>query len=320
MANETNDQKPLLAISSCLLGQNVRFDGAHKRDNWLVNELGRYIDYRPFCPEVAIGLGIPRPPIRLVGTVENMRAVGVKNPDLDVTERLRTFAHQTVHQLGEVSGYVLKSKSPSCGMERVKLYGDKGMASSHGVGIHAGVVLRSLPNLPVEEEGRLRDPVLRENFINRVFCYQRWQRLRQSVVSAKALIEFHTRHKYMVMAHSQAAYQRLGRLLSDLKQQDLQAVADLYEAEFMAALARRVSRKRHVNAMQHMQGYLKKQLDGGDKQELAESIEAYGRSEIPLIVPMFLLRHHFRRNPDPYIAGQWYLQPYPDDLGLRNTI
>lgn len=319
-ASKSNDQSPLVAISSCLLGQNVRFDGGHKRDNWLINDLGRYVDYHPICPEVGIGLGIPRSPIRLAGSVDNMRAVGVKDPSLDVTERLQEFARQTVTQIDHVSGYVLKSKSPSCGMERVKLYGDKGMSASHGVGIHANVILALLPNLPVEEEGRLHDPVLRENFVNRIFTYQRWQQLRQSSISAKSLIEFHTRHKYMIMAHSQAAYQRLGRMLSDLKVQDLTAVADLYEVELMAALARRAGRQRHVNALQHMQGYLKKQLDGGDKQELTESIEAYSRGEIPLIVPVFLLRHHFRRNPDPYIAGQWYLQPYPDELGLRNTI
>jgi uncharacterized protein YbgA (DUF1722 family) len=219
-----------------------------------------------------------------------------------------------------VSGYVFMSKSPSCGMERVKLYAASGHAAKKGVGAYARVIMASLPNLPCEEEGRLNDPMLRENFVNRVYAYRRWQSLRSRGLVAKELIDFHARHKYMVMAHSQAAYQRLGRLLSDLKGVDLERVADAYEAEFMGALKRRVGRKRHVNVLQHIQGYLKTRIDGADKQELAESIEAYRREEVPLVVPTKLLRHYFRRNPDHYIDRQWYLDPYPESLGLRNTI
>jgi uncharacterized protein YbgA (DUF1722 family)/uncharacterized protein YbbK (DUF523 family) len=313
-------EKPVLGISSCLLGERVRFDSGHKRDAWLVDRFGRYVEFRPFCPEVAIGLGIPRPPIRLVGEPGDMRAVGVKDGSLDVTEQLETYALETLAHLQDVSGYVFKSKSPSCGMERVKLYDAKGMPSNHGVGIYARVIMEAQPHLPVEEEGRLHDPVLRENFVNRVFVYQRWQRLRRAGLRAAALVEFHARHKYMVMAHSQAAYQRMGRLLSHLKGVDLERVADQYEAELMTALQRRVNRARHVNVLQHMQGYLKQAIDAGDKQELAATIEAYRRGEVPFVVPMALLRHHFRRSPDPYIRDQWYLEPYPDDLGLRNAI
>lgn len=312
--------KPVIAISSCLLGQPVRFDGAHKRDAWLVDQFGRYVDFRPFCPEVAIGLGIPRPPIRLVGEPDVARAVGVKDPGLDVTERLASCAFETLGQLDDVSGYVFKSKSPSCGMERVKVYGEKGMASNKGVGVYARVIMAAKPHLPVEEEGRLHDPLLRENFVNRVFVYQRWQQLRRGQLRAADLIGFHARHKYMVMAHSQAAYQRMGRMLAQLKGVELGQVAEAYEAELMTALARRVNRARHVNVLQHMQGYLKRSLDVGDKQELAASIEAYRRGDVPFVVPMALLRHHFRRAPDPYIRDQWYFAPYPDDLGLRNAI
>ncbi|MFM1892274.1 MAG: hypothetical protein RLZ44_1351 [Pseudomonadota bacterium] len=312
--------KPVLGISSCLLGEKVRFDSGHKRDAWLVERFGRYVEFRPLCPEVAIGLGIPRPPIRLVGEPGAVRAVGVKDGSVDVTEALESYAFDTLTQLQDVSGYVFKSKSPSCGMERVKLYDAKGTPSNHGVGVYARVVMEAMPHLPVEEEGRLHDPVLRENFVNRVFVYQRWQQLRRSVLRASALVAFHARHKYMVMAHSQAAYQRMGRLLSQLKGVDLQQVADQYEAELMTALKRRVNRARHVNVLQHMQGYLKNAIDAGDKQELAASIEAYRRGEVPFVVPMALLRHHFRRSPDPYIRDQWYLAPYPEDLGLRNAI
>jgi len=269
---------------------------------------------------MAIGLGTPRPPVRLVGTPEHTRVVGVDDSSIDVTQALEDFALATAGRLGGLSGYVFMSKSPSCGMERVKLYNDKGHAEKKGVGAYARVLMQSLPHLPCEEEGRLNDPMLRENFVNRVFAYRRWQTLRNARLSANALIDFHTRHKYMVMAHSQAAYQRLGRLLSHLKGVDLEKVADAYEAEFMAALKRRAGRKRHVNALQHIQGYLKERIDGSDKRELAESIEAYRREEVPLVVPMKLLRHYFRRNPDHYIDRQWYLDPYPESLGLRNAI
>lgn len=313
-------ERPLLGISSCLLGQKVRYDGTAKRDRWIVEQLGRHVDYRPICPEMAIGLGTPRPPIRLVGSPDDMRVVGVEDPSVDVTDALETFALNTAGELGGISGYVFMSKSPSCGMERVKLYNAKGHAEKKGVGIYARVLMHSLPSLPCEEEGRLNDPMLRENFVNRVFAYRRWQSLRAQGLSAKALVDFHARHKYMVMAHSQAAYQRLGRLLSNLKGVDLERVADAYEAEFMTALKRRAGRKRHVNALQHIQGYLKDRIDGGDKRELAESIEAYRREEVPLVVPMKLLRHYFRRNPDHYIDRQWYLDPYPESLGLRNAI
>ena len=313
-------ERPLVGISSCLMGQKVRYDGTAKRNRWLVDEMAKHVDYQPICPEVAIGMPTPRPPIRLVGTLGQTRVLGVDDPSVDVTDRLEDFALSTAGQLHSVSGYVFMSKSPRCGMERVKLYNTKGQAEKKGVGAYARVIMASLPNLPCEEEGRLNDPMLRENFVNRVFAYRRWQSLRHAGFTAKALIEFHARHKYMVMAHSQAAYQRMGRLLSHLKGVDLERVAAAYETELMTALKRRVGRKRHVNALQHIQGYLKTRIDGSDKQELAQSIEAYRREEVPLVVPMKLLRHYFRRNPDNYIDRQWYLDPYPESLGLRNTI
>jgi uncharacterized protein YbgA (DUF1722 family)/uncharacterized protein YbbK (DUF523 family) len=313
-------ERPRLGISSCVVGQKVRYDGTAKRDRWVVELLGRHVDFHPVCPEVAIGLGTPRPPIRLVGTPDAYRVVGVDDPSVDVTEALEDFALDTAAKLGDISGYIFMSKSPSCGMERVKVYGANGPAVKQGVGAYARVLMQSLPHLPCEEEGRLNDPMLRENFVNRVFAYRRWQSLRAGRLDAKSLIDFHARHKYMVMAHSQAAYQRLGRLLSNLKGVDLDSIADAYEAEFMSALKRRVGRKRHVNVLQHIQGYLKNRIDGSDKRELADSIEAYRREEVPLVVPVKLLRSYFRRNPDDYIDRQWYLDPYPESLGLRNGI
>jgi len=312
--------KPLVGISSCLLGQEVRFDGGHKKDGWITGPLSAFFDFLPVCPEVGIGLGIPRPTIHLVGDPERPRAVGSKDPTLDVTARLEDFAKAQLPQLGGLSGYILKSKSPSCGMARVPVTSAKGMPAKVGVGIYARVLLERMPLLPVEEEGRLNDPVLRENFVTRVFVLHRWQQLRAERMTAAKLIDFHSRQKYLVMAHSQAAYQRLGQMLSHLKQVDLEAVADMYVADLMAALARRVTRKRHVNVLHHIMGYFTDHIDAGDKAELLASIEAYRREEVALVVPITLLRHHLRRHPDPYMEKQVYLAPHPEKLALRGAI
>ena len=315
-----DSDRPVIALSSCLNGEKVRFDGAHKRDSWLLDKFGKFVEYRTYCPEVAIGLGIPRPPIRLMLRGEETRVVGVKDASIDVTEQLQNYAFDVLPKLTDISGYVFKSKSPSCGMFRVKRYNEKGHPEGNASGAFAEVIAQQMPDLPIEEEGRLNDAVLRENFVNRVFVFKRWQQLLAQGLTAKSLIDFHSRHKYMVMAHSQAAYKRMGQLLSHLKGADLQKVAREYQHELMAALKRRVSRARHVNVLQHIQGYLKDKIDGGDKQELATAIEDYRRGEVPLIVPMRLLQHYFRRHPDDYIAQQYYLNPYPASLGLRNHV
>ena len=310
-----------IGVSACLLGQEVRFNGGHKRDGFVVGTLAGFVDYVPVCPEVAIGLGIPRPPIRLVGDPVHPRAVGTDDPSLDVTGRLDAFAREQIPTFAGISGYILKKDSPSCGMERVKVYSAKGgMAERKGTGIFAGVLKEQKPELPLEEEGRLNDPVLRENFLSRVYVYDRWRSLLAEGLTSGRLIDFHSNHKDLVMAHSQAAYQRMGRTLADLRNVDLEAVAGWYFAELMEALRRRVNRKRHLNVLQHMLGYLKRSIDSGDKAELVQNIEAYRRGDVPLIVPITLFRHYFRRHPDPYMERQVYLHPYPDELALRNAI
>jgi len=310
-----------IGVSSCLLGQEVRYDGGHKRDGFIAATLSTFVDYVPVCPEVAIGLGIPRPTIRLVGDPQRPSAVGSDDASRDVTARLETFARQQIPALAGICGYILKKDSPSCGMERVKVYSPKGGAAERkGIGIYARVFMERMPLIPVEEEGRLNDPVLRENFISRVFVYDRWQRMAAEGLTSAGLIAFHSNHKYLVMAHSQAAYRRLGQMLADLKGADLSAIGEMYIAELMDALKRRANRKRHCNVLQHMMGYLKRNIDGGDKAELAANIESYRRGEVPLVVPVTLFLHYFRRNPDPYMERQVYLHPYPDTLGLRNAI
>jgi uncharacterized protein YbgA (DUF1722 family)/uncharacterized protein YbbK (DUF523 family) len=278
-----------LGVSACLLGARVRFDGGHKRNRYLINELGAHFEFVAFCPEVAIGLGTPRPTIRLVGDPASPRALGSRDDGLDVTDALREYSADRAQRLDGLSGFVFKKDSPSCGMARVKVYGDKGMPQRDGVGIFARAVQQANPLLPVEEEGRLNDSALRENFISRVFVYARWQALCQKGFSKKALLDFHTRHKLLVMAHSPAAYRELGRLLARLDNADLDALADRYIRRVMEELKAQASRKRHVNVLQHVLGYLRKHVDAANRADLVDVIDDYRRGVVPLVVPMTLL-------------------------------
>ena len=312
-------EKISVGISSCLLGEKVRFDGNHKHDAFITGTLGRFFDFVPLCPELAIGMGVPRPPIRLTGEPQAPRAVGVKDPSMDVTAALTAYGRRMALELEGISAYIFKGKSPSCGMQRVKVYGE-GVPSTRGVGLYAREIMARQPLLPVEEEGRLGDPVLRENFIARVFAYRRWQALLASGFSVGKLVEFHAIHKYVLMTHGPVSYRALGRLVAEAKSQRPGALCERYGAEFMAALRRPATRKRHANVLMHLMGYLKKHIDGGDKAELVEVIESYRLGRVPLIVPITLLKHYFRRFPNDYIAKQVYLNPHPAELMLRNGI
>lgn len=310
-----------IGISSCLLGREVRFDGGHKKDAFIDRVLSRYFEFVPVCPEVEIGLGIPRDPIRLERRKGRVRVVGVKQPDLDVTGSLAECARGMVKDNGRLSGYIFKSKSPSCGMERVKVY-DKtsGIPAMDGIGEFARVVMALWPDLPVEEEGRLNDPVLRENFIERVFTYERWQRLREAGLNAAAIVDFHTRHKLLIMSHSQQAYRELGREVAACGDEEPDRFGKRYIARLMTTLRVRATRKNHTNVLKHVQGFLKDRIDPEDKQELSEIIERYRTGQVPLVVPITLLNHHFRRHPNDYLQRQWYLNPHPPEMMLRNMI
>ncbi len=306
-----------VGISSCLLGQPVRFDGGHKCDAYIVGTLAEFFDFKPFCPEVAIGMSIPRPSIQLVKVGQEIRGLGVKKPGLDVTSQLQDYAHGQKSAHAGLCGYILKKDSPSCGMERVKVYTDNQPYKS-GVGLYAEIMMKNNPLLPVEEEGRLGDPKLRENFVQRVFVLHRWQQLLAEGLSPNGLTRFHARHKLVIMSHGN--YVDLGQLLAGVSKSNVNDIADIYISRLMQLLKKVVQRKDHVNVMQHIQGYLKKKLSPDDKAELCEVIERYRKGHVPLIVPLTLLQHHFRKNPDPYIEDSYYMSPYPQELQLINAL
>lgn len=310
-----------IGISSCLLGKQVRYDAGHKHSAYITQTLGEYFEFVPFCPEVAIGLGIPRPPIRLVSVDGAIRVRGVDDPERDVTEALIENGEAVAGQLGNVSGYLFKKGSPSCGMERVKVYhAHSGHPVESSAGMYAATLMRRLPELPVEEEGRLMDPRLRENFIERVFVYHRWHRYCARGMTPAALVDFHTRHKFSVLAHDEPAYRELGRLVADAGGGDIAELAAEYVRVLMRALAKIATPKQHANVLMHIMGFFKEDIDSDDKAELLDLIDAYRQEQVPLIVPMTLIHHHLRRHPNDYISAQYYINPHPRELMLRNRI
>ena len=310
-----------IGISSCLLGNGVRFDGGHKKDSFLTGTFGRFVEWVPVCPEVECGLGTPRESMRLVSTEGRVRLLTGKT-GVDHTERMANYSARRVHELAsaDLCGFVLKKDSPSCGMERVKIYGGGSVPVKSGRGIFAGGLLERFPSLPVEEEGRLSDASLRENFVERVFAYWRLRAFFRGKWTVGALVAFHTAHKLILMAHSPEAYQRLGRLVARARSVPAKDLERRYTEEFMAALTIIATPRRHTNVLQHMVGYFKDVLDRGSKSELLASIEDYRRALIPLIVPITLLRHHVRVHDVSYLAGQLYLEPHPKELMLRNHV
>lgn len=317
-----SSRKPRLAISACLTGLNVRYNAGHKASSLCLDLLDEHFDWVPLCPEVAIGLGTPREPIRLVGDPEHPMVTGTLNSTTDFTGPLREYGEQMAEQIDDICGYIFMQKSPSCGLERVKVYQDEGRpAQRAGRGVYAAAFCARRPDLPVEEEGRLHDPVLRENFIARVYTYADWQSQLRQGLSRDALTRFHARYKYLLMAHNPQAYRSLGRLLGSLNRDDDPAhIGSQYFSQLMQALRRCASRGTHGNVLQHLSGYLRNDLDRADKAELQQLIGQYQKGVVPLVVPLTLLKHHLRNHPDPYLMQQAYLQPHPENLGLRNAI
>jgi uncharacterized protein YbgA (DUF1722 family)/uncharacterized protein YbbK (DUF523 family) len=310
-----------IGISACLLGDAVRFDGGHKRDPFLTDTLGAFVEWVPVCPEVESGFGTPRESMRLVRGEDGVRLLTVRTA-IDLTDRMAAFTRRRVAQLeGEaLSGYVLKKDSPSCGMARVKIYGTRGVPEKTGRGLFAAGLLERFPALPVEEEGRLSDPRLRDNFVERVFAYSRLCGLFTRRWERGALVSFHTAHKYILMAHSPEAYRELGRLVAGVRGVPRRDFERRYTEMFMSALTVVATPRRHANVLQHMAGYFKDHLDAESKSELGAAITDYRRGLVPLIVPITLLRHHVRVHGVAYLEGQCYLEPHPKELMLRNHV
>ncbi|MDF3864676.1 DUF523 and DUF1722 domain-containing protein [Pseudomonas denitrificans (nom. rej.)] len=320
-AKPTSSSRSKLAISACLLGESVRYNGGHKASRLCLDVLSRHFDFRPVCPEVAIGLGVPRPTLRLVGDHDDPRALIHREGGRDVSEALRDFGHKQAGLLQDICGYIFMQQSPSCGLQRVKLYRFDGQLRPPGVrGLYAQAFCAARPELPVEEEGRLNDPVIRENFLTRVFAYSAWQKLCADGLTRHAVIGFHSRYKYQLMAHNPRQYSSLGQRLAKIAEQPLEDFARDYFHDFMQALGTCATRGTHSNVLQHLAGYLKHDLLSTDKAEMQRLIDQYREGVIPLVVPLTLLKHHFRLHPHPYIDAQAYLQPHPEDLSLRNAI
>jgi uncharacterized protein YbgA (DUF1722 family)/uncharacterized protein YbbK (DUF523 family) len=308
-----------VGISACLLGRKVRYDGGHKLDHYLADTLGRYVEWVPVCPEVESGLPVPREAMRLVGIPETPRLVTVRS-GTDHTDRMRSWAAEKVLSLEEqnLCGFVFKSRSPSSGMKGVRVYGESGAASRNGVGLFARVFMERFPHLPVEDEGRLHDPVLRENFIERLFVFRRWRDLLDAGVSARGLIAFHTDIKLLVLAHSTEHYRLLGRLVAGAGRGNLRGLHGRYLGLLMEGLALPATTRKNANVLQHIMGYFKKQLSADEKQELLEVIGHYRLGNVPLIAPIVLVKHYVRKYGEPYLERQHYLTPHPLELMLRN--
>ncbi len=299
----------------------MRYDGGHKRDRFVTDLLGRFFEWVPVCPEVEAGMGTPRPAMRLVEQAAGIRMIEIDS-GRDHTRAMERFSARRVRALRglDLCGYILKKDSPSCGMARVKVYREEGMPRRDGRGLYASLLMEAYPNLPVEEEGRLNDPKLRENFIERVFAYQRLRQLFQGRWTRGQVVAFHTVHKLQLMAHSTEAYRELGRLVARLKQTPRAAFREKYESGFMRALSQMATRGRNANVLQHAAGHIKKKLDSASRGELADLIHDYRKGLVPLVVPLTLLGHHVRRHEIEYLEGQVYLAPHPKELMLRNHV
>ncbi len=310
-----------IGISSCLLGEKVRYDGGHKLDRFLRDTLGQYVEYVPVCPEVECGFGIPREALRLVGDVASPRMV-TSRTNQDYTEKMSAWAKRRVVELKSenLCGFIFKSKSPSSGMERVKVYNDKGMPAQQGVGLFARAFMEYFPLIPVEEEGRLHDPKLRENFIERIFVLEQWREVFSGQLTAGKLVAFHSRQKLLVLSHSQKHYRLMGKLVAGAKGIPVRDLFDTYERLLMQALKLKTTPKKIVNVIQHMMGYFKKVLSPDEKQELLETLDEYRAGYVPLIVPITLINHYVRKYKEPYLGSQTFLQPHPVELQLRNHV
>lgn len=309
-----------LGISACLLGEQVRFDGGHKRLAFAVNELAPFVRFEPICPEMAIGLPTPRPALRLVKKDdEEIHLCFSKEGGEELTQQMNDWSAERVKSLHHLCGYILCAKSPSCGMERVRVYEpDTNNNRKAGMGLFAEKLKAELPWLPVEEDGRLHDPALRENFVGRICALHEFNQMWQRGLTRAQLIAFHSRYKLLMLAHSQEKYRELGPFVASMSQWDsLGAFAFEYRNRMMELLSQPASRRNHTNVLMHAQGYFRRQLSSPQRQELAELIDRYRCGVQPLLAPITMLKHYMSQYPHPWLTQQRYFDPYPEALRLR---
>ena len=307
-----------IGISSCLLGNEVRWNSGHKLDKYLAHTLGQFVEYVPVCPEVEAGFGVPRESFRLVGDPDSPRLVTFKSKT-DHTDRMLTWTQKRVRELEkeELCGFIFKSDSPSSGMIRVKVYNEKGMPHKIGIGMFARAFMEHFPLIPVEDDGRLNDPIIRENFILQIFTMKRWRDNLARKRSIGSLVDFHTRNKLLMLSHSPKHYRLMGKLVAEGKKMPLADLYDQYQLLLMEALKLKTTIRKNINVLQHLMGYFKKQLSGDEKQELLEAFDQYRSEYLPLIVPITLINHYVRKYDQPYLKQQTYLNPHPVELKLR---
>ena len=323
MIMSEHSRKIPVGLSTCLSGQPVRYNGSHSRSRLCLETLGQYFDYRTFCPEQAAGFGTPRPAMRLSGDPADPRLIysDAKHGHEDLTSQLQRGFQNQLRVAAGLDGYILMKNSPSCGLERIKVYRDNGYPfEQKTMGLFAGGLHERYPLLPLEEEGRLHDAALCENFILRVYAHHNFRHDVKQQATYGKLIEFHSSYKFVLMAHSQQSYRDLGRYLATAHDKPLQETLDHYFRQLMSALAKPAGRKDHSNVMLHLLGFLKNSVDGSSRQNIVETIHKYRRGDIPLVTPITLLRHYIDQKGNGYVRAQRYWQPYPEELGLRNKL
>lgn len=311
-----------VGISSCLLGNNVRYNGGHAMDHYIHDILGKYVEWVPVCPEHECGLPVPREAMRLVGSKDSYRLVTIKTK-IDHTDRILAWAQQKNKELAceDLCGFIFKTRSPSSSMRGIKIYSPKGgQPLKRGVGLFARSFMEYFPYVPVEDEGRLHDAALRENFIERIFAFSRWKGFVNEKPTIKGLIKFHTDHKLMLMAHSPKSFSALGNLVAHAKGQNSNQILTDYITQFLEALKSIATVKKNTNVLQHCMGYFKNVLSKDEKNELVEIIDNYHNRLIPLIVPIVILQHYVRKYDEAYLKRQYYLNPHPTELMLRNHV
>ncbi|MDA0117632.1 MULTISPECIES: YbgA family protein [Vibrio] len=307
-----------VGISSCVLGENVRFDSGHKISKFVTKELAPFFEFVPVCPEVGMGMPVPRPTIRLMSDQERIALVETKDASIDHTDKMMDYSKSKVAELSstELCGYIVCAKSPTCGMERVKVY-KKGGAENIGVGLYTQELMKQMPWLPVEEDGRLNDPVLKENFITRIYTLRDFYDSMDGEPTAGKIVAFHSRYKLTLMAHHPQSYKELGRLVATIKEYDIDTFYQKYRVGLMNAVSHRASRKNNTNVLMHLQGYFKRDLAKEQKAELSGVIEEYRQGTLPLLAPLTLIKHYLAAYPDAYLSEQKFLQPHPQEMRLR---